>query len=248
MGSWELEAGSWELISNKSNTSAHSAFLTTKTEKTNQIDMGLINKTDNFDLNASVFYNKITDYILTDNRSGYQASYSCMGGMMTCTSPVSRNIDARTYGAEVGAGYKLTDTLKLNASVFYVKGKNETDNLPLAQLAPLEGRISVAYDDKKYSYGALLRLVAPKDEVAVGQGNIAGQDVSKSGGFGIFSLNAGYKPDKKTLIAAGVDNLFDKTYAEFISRAGSSVAGYAQTTRINEPGRTAWLKATIALD
>jgi iron complex outermembrane recepter protein len=238
----------WELISNKSNTSAHSAFLTTKTEKTNQIDIGLINKTDVFDLNASVFYNKIKDYIMTDNRSGYQASYSCMGSM-TCTSPVSRNIDARTYGAEVGAGYKLTDTLKLNSSVFYVKGKNETDNLPLAQLAPLEGRISVAYDDKKYSYGALLRLVAPKDEVAVGQGNIAGQDVSKSGGFGIFSLNAGYKPNKKTLIAAGVDNLFDKTYAEFVSRAGADVGGsYVQTTRVNEPGRTAWLKATIALD
>jgi iron complex outermembrane receptor protein len=129
-----------------------------------------------------------------------------------------------------------------------VQGKNETDGLPLAQLAPLEGRLALAYDDKKHSYGALLRLVAPKDEVAVGQGNISGQDVAKSGGFGIFSLNAGYKPNKKTLIAAGVDNVFDKAYAEFISRAGASVAGYTQTTRVNEPGRTAWLKATIALD
>jgi iron complex outermembrane receptor protein len=92
-------------------------------------------------------------------------------------------------------------------------------------------------------------LVAPKDEVAVGQGNISGQDVAKSGGFGIFSLNAGYKPNKKTLIAAGVDNIFDKAYAEFVSRAGADVGGsYAQTTRVNEPGRTAWLKATIALD
>jgi iron complex outermembrane receptor protein len=112
----------------------------------------------------------------------------------------------------------------------------------------LEGRLSVGYDDRKYSYGALLRLVAPKEEAAVGQGNISGQDVAKSGGFGIFSLNAGYKPNKKTVIAAGIDNLFDKTYAEFISRSGSSIDGYTQTTRINEPGRTAWLKATVVLD
>jgi iron complex outermembrane receptor protein len=51
------------------------------------------------------------------------------------------------------------------------------------------------------------------------------------------------------LIAAGVDNIFDKAYAEFVSRAGADVGGsYVQTTRVNEPGRTAWLKATIALD
>jgi iron complex outermembrane receptor protein len=163
-------------------------------------------------------------------------------------TPSSRNIDAQTHGVELTSSYALTNVVKFNSSVAYVKGKNETDGLPLAQLAPLEGRLAIAYDDKKYSYGALLRLVAPKDEVAVGQGNISGQDVAKSGGFGIFSLNAGYKPNKKTLIAAGVDNVFDKAYAEFISRAGASVAGYTQTTRVNEPGRTAWLKATIALD
>ena len=93
-------------------------------------------------------------------------------------------------------------------------------------------------------------MVGPKDEVAVGQCFISRQDIGKSGGFGIFSLNGGYKPNKKTLIAAGVDNLFDKTYAEFISRNGSGVTnmGYVQNTRVNEPGRTAWLKATIALD
>lgn len=230
----------WELISNKQNAAGDSAFQSTKTEKTNQLDVGVMNKSGALEIGASGFYNQIKDFILVDGRSGYTS------GMYS--TPSSRNINAHTYGAELTAAYSLTSTVKLNSSVSYVQGKNETDNLPLAQLAPLEGRISVAYDDKKYSFGALLRLVAPKDEVAVGQGNIAGQDVSKSGGFGIFSLNAGYKPNKKTLIAAGVDNLFDKTYAEFISRAGSSVAGYAQTTRVNEPGRTAWLKATIALD
>jgi iron complex outermembrane receptor protein len=147
----------------------------------------------------------------------------------------------------------LTNVIKLNSSINYVKGKNETDNLPLAQVAPLEGRFAVAYDDKVYSYGALLRLVAPKNDFALNQGNISGKDLGKSGGFGIFSLNAGYKPSKKTFIAAGVDNLFDKTYAEFISRSASSastggIAGYVPSFRVNEPGRTAWLKATIALD
>ena len=232
----------WELISNKQNSSGASALMSTKTEKTNQLDLGLLHKSGPFDLSASAFYNKINDFILVDARNGY--AYSTHHG----ATPSSRNIDAHTYGAEITSGYALNNVVRVNSSIAYVKGKNETDGLPLAQLAPLEGRLSLAYDDKKYSYGALLRLVASKDQVAVGQGNISGQDVAKSGGFGIFSLNTGYKPNKKTLIAAGIDNVFDKAYAEFISRAGANVAGYIQTTRVNEPGRTAWLKATITLD
>jgi iron complex outermembrane receptor protein len=243
----------WELISNRRDGSAnpggammtntHSALQSTKTEKTYQLDAGLIHKSSRFEAGASFFYNQIKDFILVDARS----TPDYVSGMYR--TPSSRNIDAQTHGVELTSSYALTNVVKFNSSVAYVKGKNETDGLPLAQLAPLEGRLALAYDDKKYSYGALLRLVAPKDEVAVGQGNISGQDIAKSGGFGIFSLNAGYKPNKKTLIAAGVDNIFDKAYAEFVSRAGADVGGsYAQTTRVNEPGRTAWLKATIALD
>ncbi len=242
----------WELISNRRDGSAnpsaammtntHSALQSTKTEKTYQLDAGLIHKSSGFEAGASFFYNQIKDFILVDART----TPDYVSGMYR--TPSSRNIDAQTHGVELTSSYALTNVIKFNSSIAYVKGKNDTDGLPLAQLPPLEGRLALAYDDKKHSYGALLRLVAPKDEVAVGQGNISGQDVGKSGGFGIFSLNAGYKPNKKTLIAAGVDNVFDKAYAEFISRAGANVAGYTQTTRINEPGRTAWLKATIALD
>lgn len=48
------------------------------------------------------------------------------------------------------------------------------------------------------------------------------------------------------------DNLFDKTYAEFVSRAsgngmGGAIPGYVQTTRVNEPGRNFWLKAVVTL-
>jgi iron complex outermembrane receptor protein len=56
-----------------------------------------------------------------------------------------------------------------------------------------------------------------------GYGNIVGQDIGASAGFAIVSLNAGWRPKKGTLITAGVDNLFDQTYAEFISRSGAMV-------------------------
>lgn len=229
----------WELISNSSNSTQQ--FLTLNTEKTNQLDLGVIQKTDSSLMSASLFYNKISDYVLVN--------WGAMGNSVS-------NIDATTYGGELSAVQYLMPKWKLGTSVAYTHGKNDTANKPLAQIAPLEGRISLNYEEGKFTHGGVLRLVAAKDKYDANNGGIAGYDIGKTGGFGIFSLNTTYKRDKRTTISAGVDNLFDKTYAEFISRTGNptsmgnSVAypGYVTSTRVNEPGRTAWLKATIALD
>ena len=48
-------------------------------------------------------------------------------------------------------------------------------------------------------------------------------------------------------VLAQVDNLFDEAYAEHLSRAGSMVTGFVQTERIDEPGRTLWLKLDVSL-
>lgn len=42
--------------------------------------------------------------------------------------------------------------------------------------------------------------------------------------------------------SAGIDNLFGIPCAEHLSRSGAMVAGREQTTQVNEPGRTLWLK------
>jgi iron complex outermembrane receptor protein len=44
------------------------------------------------------------------------------------------------------------------------------------------------------------------------------------------------------LVSAGIDNLFDRDFAEHLSRGGAMLSGYEQTLRVNEPGRTAWLR------
>ena len=76
----------------------------------------------------------------------------------------------------------------------------------------------------------------------------ASETLVSSTGHNMFCPGTTNLPDGRLLISGGIDNLFDRTYAEHISKAGSMIAGYTQTTRVNEPGRTAWLKAQIALD
>ncbi len=230
----------WESISaSKESLNTTSAF-DTKPEKNNQVDIGWVRNSGPLSLSLSGFYSDIDDYILV------QSGVSKTGPNRTVS--IVRNVDAHTWGGELGAAYQLTANWKVDGSIAYVRGENETDGTPLAQLPPLEGRLGLTWNSGAWTVGSLLRLVAGQNRYDVNKGNIVGQDLGPTGGFGIFSMNASYKPTKAIRVSAGVDNLFDKTYAEHISRGGAAVAGYDQTFRVNEPGRTLWLKAQLSFD
>ena len=227
----------WELINKESATSI-STFDTLDPERTNQIDAGFTWRRGALESFVSAFYSRIDDYILIQS--------SHMKGMRSTT--IARNIDAKTWGGEAGVQYAFSRQWKATASLAYTRGTNETDDRALGQMPPLEGRLGLDWDNGTWSAGGLLRLVAEQDRFALNQGNIVGQDLGPTDGFSVFSLNGGYRWSKQTRIALGVDNLFDKAYAESISRNGVTIAGFDQTTRVNEPGRTFWIKAQIALE
>ncbi len=211
-----------------------SVLMNLKPEKTTQLDVGGSWKAGEWSGSLSGFYNKIVDYILIR--------------WMPAPSGVARNIDATTYGFEGDLAYRLSPAWTATAAVAYVHGNNDTDDKPLAQQQPLEFRLGAQYDNHVYSFGALWRIVASQDRFDVGSGNIVmnGMDIGQTPGFGVFSINAGWRPMKNALLTAGIDNLIDKTYAEHLSRTGAAAPGYLvpANTRINEPGRTFWVKAT----
>ena len=228
----------WEAISKESLTTA-SAF-DTKPERTTQLDIGWMKQTGAIQASASFFYGKVTDFILI------QSNVSKPSGMGTRLATVSRNVDATTWGGEVGIGTKLAGSVKLDASLAYTRGENDTDGNALAQIPPLEARVGLGYEAADWSMGLLVRGVQRQDRFAVNQGNIVGQDLGATGGFAVVSLNAGWKPAKGWMLTTGVDNLFSRTYAEHISRSTSMIPGYlAQAVRVNEPGRTLWAKASV---
>ncbi len=228
----------WELFSKESAESV-SAF-GTKPEATTQVDTGLIYKKDALTGSLSVFANQVSDYILI--QSGYVKPAGMMG---TRTTTISRNVEASAWGGELAVAYRFARYWKLDGSVAAVQGRNRTDDLPLAQQPPLEGRLGIGYATDVWSVGGLARFVARQNRYALNQGNIVGQDLGPTGGFSVFSLNGGWRMARFAQLTAGVDNLFDKTYAEFISRGGSAVPGFTTTTRVNEPGRMLWAKLDL---
>jgi len=213
----------------------NSAFLTTRPEKTTQMDVGTLWRFNTWTGSLSAFYGKVHDYILI---------------RWNPAPSLTRNIDATTMGGEADVSYSFAKNLKADATLAYVRANNDTDHKPLAQQPPLEARIGLNYDNHSYSLGALARLAGHQNRVDVGSGNIVvnGMDIGRTAGFSVFSINGGYRIKRALLVTGGIDNLLNKAYAEHLSKSGALVPGFIQMTRINEPGRTFWLKANFNID
>jgi len=224
----------WELFSPTYGPQGSvNAFDAIKPEKTTQLDFGIQYKTETLEAWASGYVGQVRDYILYDYRAGANVSRA-------------DNVDARIMGGEMGVAYQLTSNWKADATLAYAWGKNSSDGSALPQMPPLESRLGLTYSESDWSAGALWRLVSAQNRVSENYGNIVGKDFDKSGGFGVFSLNGAYRVSKSVKLSAGVDNLFDKAYAEHLNLAGNAGFGYSGTETVNEPGRTFWTKVDLS--
>lgn len=226
----------WELFSpNAGPTGSANAFAGVQPEKTTQLDLGAQYRGKDVDAWVSAYAGVVRDYILF--------TYT-PGGMMGASSRAD-NVQARIAGGETGVTWRFRPAWQAGATVAYAWGENRSDGRPMAQIPPLEARVSVAYDDGTWSAGALWRLVAPQRRVAAGMGNVVGKDFGPSAGFGILSVNAGLAVNKQVSLAIGVDNVLDKAYSEHLNLAGDAGFGFPADTRINEPGRQLWARLQL---
>lgn len=224
----------WELFSRGAGPMGSiNAFDGVRPERTTQLDAGLSYRSQRLDAWLNAYAGRIDDYILFTYGSG---------GMMGASTRAD-NVDAAIRGAEAGVEYRALDALKLGATLARAWGENRDAGTPLPQMPPLELRTTAAWDTGDWSLGLLWRLVDAQDRVAVGQGNVVGQDFGASKGFGTLAINGAVRLGQYLRLSAGIDNLFDRAYAEHLNLAGSADFGYpAERVRILEPGRSAWLK------
>lgn len=200
-------------------------------EKNTQLDLGLVWNGGDITGSLSGYYSKIDDYVLTRNNN------------------TSSNVDATRYGMEADVAWRFARQWTLRGAYAYVHADNDTMDKPLAQTPPQELRLGLDWQGGAWAAGALARFVDSQDRVHVGYGSVVGQDLGKSDGFTTLALYGNYRINKRAQLSAGIDNVFDRTYAEHISRAGSTILGYdIATTRVNEPGRFLWAKLNLALD
>jgi iron complex outermembrane receptor protein len=224
----------WELFSaNSGPRDSPNAFSGVRPEKTTQLDLGLQFRSERLDAWVSAYAGRLQDYILFAYRSG---------GMMGSTTQAS-NVEARIAGGEAGLEWRPAPGWKLGGTLAYAWGENRSEDRPLPQIPPLEARLNASYEHGRWSVGGLLRGVHRQNRVATDEGNVIARDLGPTAGFATLSLNAAYRISDHLRASVGVDNVFDRAYAEHLNLAGSADFGFpADPVRINEPGRTAWLK------
>ncbi|MGN0857677.1 MAG: TonB-dependent copper receptor [Stenotrophomonas sp.] len=220
----------WELFSPKMGPAGSAnAFAAIAPERTTQLDIGLHWRAEQLQGWISAYAGQVDDYIRFD--------YSNHGMSR------AQNIDARIAGAEAGLEWQPRAGLNLGSSLAYAWGEQRDDGRPLAQMPPLEARLSADWQGQRFNAGGLLRLAAAQNRSNPGMGNVTSRDLGPSAGFAVFSLNAGVRLSDHLQLSAGIDNLFDRAYAEHLNLAGSADFGWpADPVRINEPGRNLWLK------
>lgn len=206
-----------------------------KPETNTQLDTGLVYKVDNFNAKASLYVSHIADYIMLHYGKDKTSAF---------------NTNAFLGGGELEAEYIAWKSLHFYGSLAYTYAENLKSvagfkaNSPLPQVAPLQGQLSVFYDNG----GWLLRLDmiahAAQHRYMLDYGNVIGKDLGKTQGFTTLNLYGGYKR-KHFMLLAGVDNLTNTLYAYHLSKNGVGIGDIAPTNRIYEPGRSYWAKVRV---
>jgi len=235
----------WELFSPQhGNAGSTNTFNGVNPEKTLQLDLGFQQQHGALNTWASAYAGLVDDYILMSyhhhpsmDMDGHDMSHGITAG--------AKNVDATIAGAEAGIGYQFTDHIQADLSAMYAWGKNTTDDKPLPQVAPLEGRLNIRYVADKYNLGLLWRAVAEQNRVSLHQGNIVGYDLKPSKGFSTLSLNGSYNLLKDIDVSVGIDNVLDKSYTEHLNKAGSAGFGFASEEQFNNIGRNYWVRMSM---
>ena len=196
-------------------------------EKHHQAELGLSWKDDGWRANASVYLNRVSDYILRDRNAARNEVY--------------RNIDATLYGGELNLVRHWSPVWSSSLGIAYVHAQNDTDKRPIAQTPPLDGSLSLDYRNDRLEAGAKVKAAATQTRVdTVSSSGVAGDglDARKTPGWAVLGLYGRYHVSETLDLALGIDNVFDHTYAQHMNLED----GDGNTVQVNEPGRALWLK------
>ena len=193
-------------------------------------------------LGFSIMYDKVDDLIIFDRARGQSGVLESSGDI------IARNADADIFLAKLYAKYNFNAHFGISSKIYYAYGENRTDNRALYQIRPFEFDLNLDYKDYfslgSYNLGAGLRAVSKQTrgdfDKQSGLG-IDNKDASK--GFALLDLYAGVNFKDNFGIKFGVNNVFDKQYAEFIS--ADHVEAFAPST-VYAPGRNFYISFNAA--
>lgn len=192
---------------------------------------------NSFALSGYAIADKVKDLIIYDRR------HLALAMPMNKNAVITRNVDAKLFLANLGAEANFARNFGTKLNLYYSYGQNDTDNRPLYQIRPFEANLQFDYRGYasfgSYNIGSNLRYVAKQSRGDFDKNTGFGIDNNQAAkAFATMDIYGAAEFRNKFGVRLGVNNIFDKEYAEFIS--GNHIAALSPTL-INAPGRTWWL-------
>lgn len=196
-----------------------------KPEKHLQFDLGLKHTSSNLNWSANVYFDQVTDYILRDLATNQTKLIHSGQGYV--------NIDAKIYGAEFDMDYRFNQAWSVNGNLALTQGKNTTDNRNLTNIAPLNGQVSLQYDQANWYAATRANFATKQTEVDQAYGE------PTTDAWQTLDIYTGYQLNKMLMLQAGIDNLADKAYFNHVNRTDPTTGN---TFKVMEPGRNIWAR------
>lgn len=197
-------------------------------EYATQFEMGLKGASDTLQYSASIYQNRITDYITG------QVTGAIQQGL-----PVKKTINlgrAVIRGIEASARWQFSRDQWFNAAYSRIRGDNKDLNEPLFQMPADElslgwqGRVAPAW-----TADATIRLVARQNRVAT---TFARGTEDATAGFGTLDLGATWRYASRQSLRLAVRNVGDKAYHEHLAEgvSGQEIQATGRSLQVSWQG------------
>ncbi|MBK7341746.1 MAG: TonB-dependent receptor [Saprospiraceae bacterium] len=207
-----------------------------KPEINNQVDLNIQKEYRSGRIQFSVFGSLLNDFISGQKRPDLSPKIPSAPGVRQFVN-LSEVIMA---GGEISWMQQWPGLLGSEIQVAYVYGEDRERDQPLAEIPPLDTRISVfgQYWKNRITPRITWRQVLRQDRVSSEFGE------KTTDGFGLLDVQVGVQIMKPLRVSIGAQNLFNEVYTEHLSRA---VTGSNPSTRLLAPGRNVFITATFDL-
>lgn len=172
-------------------------------EVSQQVSLGAAWRGAAWRIAPSLFYDRVSDYIQGTPIARLDSS----GNPVLQYTNLGR---ADLYGIDGRWSYMWSEALGLRGTLSYVRGENQDNGDNLYRIAPLRGDVNLDYRTGAWKHTVEWRLVARQDKVAAYNGE------TPTGGYGLVNLRTRWQLGKAASLSAGVENLFDKYYADHL--------------------------------
>lgn len=198
---------------------------------------------DAWSLRVAPYVTYVEDYIDAQRLSAYEGATESFVVLQYV------NQDALLYGVDLSGRMTLAETdwgrFGLEGVLEYTHGENRDTDDGLYNIVPLEARVALTHELGGWNSAVEVEGVAAKDDSSEVRNEI------ETAGFALVNLRAGYQWER-VRVDVGVDNLFDRAYADPTGGAyfgqGSTMmfTGVPWGTPVPGPGRSLHAGVTVS--